>query len=61
MYRPVIREDKCTNCRACERICPKGVFDPDEADVSVGNPIRCTGCESCTAVCPMNAITVEET
>lgn len=61
MYIPVIRDDECTNCRACARICPKQVFTGErDEDVSVSNPMACTGCESCTAVCPAKAITVKE-
>jgi NAD-dependent dihydropyrimidine dehydrogenase PreA subunit len=60
MYLPVIEEDKCTNCQACARICPKLVFEPKDDKPGVANPIYCTGCESCSAVCPMQALKVEE-
>jgi len=61
MFRPVIKEGDCSNCRACQRICPKEVFgSKEEETIAVCNPIRCTGCESCTAVCPIGAIKVEE-
>lgn len=60
MFIPVIKDDKCTNCRACSRICPKLVFEDEEREVCVSDPSHCTGCESCTAVCPYDAIKVEE-
>ncbi len=60
MFIPVIKDDKCTNCKACARICPKLVFEDEEPEVCVSDPSHCTGCESCTAVCPHNAIKVEE-
>ena len=60
MYMPVIEDERCTRCRACAHICPKGVFDEDEDDLRVNDPVYCTGCESCTAVCPIAAIKVEE-
>jgi NAD-dependent dihydropyrimidine dehydrogenase PreA subunit len=60
MYIPVIQDEKCTNCRACERICPKLVFDADREDVTVCDPSKCTGCESCCAVCPAKAIEVKD-
>lgn len=60
MYMPIIKDEDCTRCRACANICPKDVFDADEEELSVSNPVYCTGCESCTAVCPMAAIEVEE-
>jgi len=60
MYLPVKKDEKCTCCRACARICPKNVFEEDDEELRVCNPLRCTGCESCSAVCPVEAIKVEE-
>jgi NAD-dependent dihydropyrimidine dehydrogenase PreA subunit len=60
MYIPVIRDDECTNCRACERICPKLVFGKDKKEVCVADPSKCTGCGSCCAVCLVKAIEVKE-
>ena len=60
MFLPVVDEKECTNCRECEKICPKNVFDPDEKMPRVSNACYCTGCESCSAVCPKNALKVEE-
>jgi|GEM_PF-1157196 len=62
MFYPVIKEDECTNCRACARICPKNCFDDadDKPCARVSDPLLCTGCESCEAVCPMKAIKVRE-
>ncbi|MEW6137628.1 MAG: 4Fe-4S binding protein [Thermodesulfobacteriota bacterium] len=60
MYVPVIQEDKCSKCRRCANICPKGVFECREDRVCVWNPAYCTGCDSCTVVCEEDAIRVEE-
>ncbi len=60
MFIPVIKDDKCTNCKACSRICPKLVFRDEDSEVRVSDPSCCTGCESCTAVCSYGAIKVEE-
>jgi NAD-dependent dihydropyrimidine dehydrogenase PreA subunit len=60
MFRPTIEEDRCTKCRECEKICPKKVFESDDSEVKVYDPIKCTGCESCVVVCPMKALKVEE-
>lgn len=60
MYFPIIREEDCTKCLACARICPKLVLQENDREVSVAEPSRCTGCKSCSAVCPLNAIQVEE-
>jgi Pyruvate/2-oxoacid:ferredoxin oxidoreductase delta subunit len=60
MFLPEIQEDKCINCQACARICPKMVLEGGEKDVTVSLPSFCTGCESCSAVCPQKAIRVKE-
>ncbi|MBI5571440.1 MAG: 4Fe-4S binding protein [Desulfomonile tiedjei] len=60
MFWPVIKENECTNCRACQRICPKMVFDLEDRKVTVAMPTYCTGCESCSEVCPLKAIDVRE-
>jgi indolepyruvate ferredoxin oxidoreductase, alpha subunit len=60
MFIPVIDDDKCDNCKACAKICPKIVFESDDESVQVANPIFCTGCESCSAVCPKNALKIQD-
>ncbi len=60
MFIPVIKDDKCTKCQACARICPKLVFMDKDSEVCVYDPTHCTGCESCTAVCPHDAIKIQE-
>jgi len=60
MFLPVIKDDECTNCLECAKICPKNVFDREQDEVTVSDPSLCTGCESCSAVCPQKAIRVEE-
>lgn len=60
MYMPVVEAEKCTQCMACARICPKMVLDETKKGVEVSMPTYCTGCESCCAVCPHEAIKVKE-
>ncbi|WP_083846745.1 4Fe-4S binding protein [Desulfomonile tiedjei] len=60
MYIPFINDDKCTNCLACARICPKLVLKDEDCRVCVFDPSKCTGCESCSAVCPQNAIKIDD-
>jgi len=60
MFQHVIKEDKCSNCKSCLRICPKNVFEADDEEVKITRPYYCTGCESCVEVCPLNALKVEE-
>jgi Pyruvate/2-oxoacid:ferredoxin oxidoreductase delta subunit len=60
MFLPVIKEDKCTGCRECARICPKMVLDVEDEEIKVSDAYYCTGCESCSVVCPHRAIEVKE-
>jgi RnfABCDGE-type electron transport complex B subunit len=72
---PVIDEDKCTGCKACERICPKDILEvhPISQTVHVRClnrdkgpavkkycPSGCIGCRRCLKACPHEAIQVEE-
>jgi MinD superfamily P-loop ATPase len=60
MYVPVIEEAECTGCKECAKICPKMVFETEDSEIIIANPIYCTGCESCSAVCPTRAIEIQE-
>ncbi|MHA1650059.1 MAG: 4Fe-4S binding protein, partial [Candidatus Helarchaeota archaeon] len=44
------RNDKCTNCKACEKVCPT-----NEAFLT-SNKSECYVCNRCFEVCPANAI-----
>jgi glutamate synthase domain-containing protein 2 len=52
-------EEKCGQCRACERHCSFGVhtYDP-VADRLVSDERKCAGCQRCAVFCPKNAIVV---
>ncbi len=49
--------DICVDCRACELICPTGVYFADGRDDI--NSTKCIRCMRCFNLCPGGAITVE--
>ncbi len=52
-------EERCGQCRACERHCSFGThtYDP-VADRLVSDERKCVGCQRCAVFCPKNAIVV---
>lgn len=45
---------RCTNCRACHRVCPMGVRFNDSPDDT-----ECISCLACSKACPVQAIGME--
>lgn len=60
MAKPIIDEEKCTNCGTCVEVCPVEVFKKGEKVAIVEKPEECIGCRACEAQCPESAITVED-
>jgi len=71
----VINRKKCTACKKCVPVCPKGLIEiaPDKSRVRVlcnsrerGHLVRahcragCVACKICQKLCPQGAITVED-
>lgn len=50
--RPVIDQEKCTQCRICWIYCPDSCIDPDPAGFQV-NLKYCKGCGICWTECPV--------
>lgn len=70
----VIDKDKCTSCKKCLSVCPKGIIElvpydnevvvkcksNDSGKVVRGNcNIGCIGCQICVKNCPVDAFTFE--
>ena len=47
--------DKCTNCGACEPVCPVEAISEKDGK-RVIDPDKCIDCGSCVPVCPTEAI-----
>ncbi len=59
----IIQQDinKCTNCRICLMVCPKGVFDVVEnKNIRIKNPTECFACNACVTQCPEDALKLRE-
>ena len=55
--KPVIKEDKCTNCLICWIYCPEPAIVRREEKVEIDYD-HCKGCGICEAECPPKAITM---
>lgn len=56
---PIIDQEKCTGCGACEKVCPYKAISVDK-DAKTASVIEaaCAGCGTCGAQCPNEAITM---
>jgi len=57
--RPIVDQNKCTNCLLCWIFCPDAAIDRLEKFVEV-NYDYCKGCGVCANECPVKAITMVE-
>ena len=56
----IINEERCTRCRACEKVCP---FKAIRFDEQGNNVFKCDFCyydPECMKWCPMNALGINE-
>jgi len=54
-------EDRCIQCRVCERQCSFDVYDYDADDnVMTHREENCVACQRCAVLCPTNALTISE-
>ena len=54
-YKPVIDQDKCIHCLRCFLVCPDGVIDKSEENLTIDYDY-CKGCEICAYECPVKCI-----
>jgi ubiquinone/menaquinone biosynthesis C-methylase UbiE/NAD-dependent dihydropyrimidine dehydrogenase PreA subunit len=55
----IIRQDinRCTNCRICLMVCPKGVFDMEKnKDIRIKHQSECFACNACVTQCTEDAL-----
>ena len=50
---PVLKQNLCTNCGECEKICPTGAIKSDNLSIDMG---KCIFCGDCQNSCPTDAI-----
>lgn len=55
----LIREDQCTGCGDCQKVCPVNAIEGTEKNPRMINPIQCIRCGRCPEVCPQGAIHYE--
>lgn len=53
-------EDRCIQCRVCERQCSFGVFSYDAYNnLMVHREENCVACQRCSVLCPTNALVIK--
>jgi heterodisulfide reductase subunit A len=64
----IVRQDICSSCFFCERVCPYSAIERDPVRDRDGNVIKevakvnkglCTGCGTCVSACPSGVIDLE--
>jgi len=58
-FRPIVDQNKCTNCLLCWIYCPDASINRLEKFVEVSYDY-CKGCGLCARECPVGAITMVE-
>ena len=56
--RPVIDEQKCTNCLLCWIYCPEPAIVRHEGSKVTIDYEHCKGCGICESECPVRAVTM---
>jgi len=50
--------EKCINCGRCYEVCPHGVFDVVNHNITIVNRDACMECGACALNCPTEALSV---
>ncbi len=53
--KPIISQDACIGCGACQRNCAHGALTIAKGKASIDHD-KCVGCGRCIGVCPMDAV-----
>lgn len=59
-FRPVVDQDKCTNCLLCWIYCPDSSIRVEGEEMVGYDYDHCKGCGICAAICPVDAIEIME-
>lgn len=60
-FEVIRREERCTNCRICERQCANGVHRFDaERRIMVSDESKCVNCQRCVCFCPTHALKIQK-
>ena len=52
-------KDKCTGCKKCTEVCPRGVFIMREATAEIVDRDLCIECGACRQNCTFGALSVK--
>jgi len=59
-FRPVVDQEKCTNCLTCWIYCPDSSILVEDEEMVGFDYDHCKGCGICAANCPFDAIEMRE-
>jgi glutamate synthase domain-containing protein 2 len=61
-FEVIRNENRCTNCRLCEKQCANGVhFYNTEKGIMVSDETKCVNCQRCVSFCPTRALKIVKT